>query len=215
MGEVVESRSKRVWPNLCLFFFSRKVVVLQKTEEEAFGFEIQVRGLTAIYGRDFLTSQAPFNRISLIGRRRWYFGDWNMNVWSCKSLNPNACLRRRGWKVTHQSNTPLMLVPWLKRRGDDFYSFSLSFPAFILSRVVCSHALHVIPASLPPARQADASHIRPQCLSRCACVMSPWSAPSPVVRTSFFEWFSEGEKNGQNVDLSVFAVTCLSATFWK
>lgn len=152
------------------FFFSRKVVVLQKTEEEAFGFEIQVRGLTAIYGRDFLTSQAPFNRISLIGRRRWYFGDWNMNVWSCKSLNPNACLRRRGWKVTHQSNTPLMLVPWLKRRGDDFYSFSLSFPAFILSRVVCSHALRVIPASLPPARQADASHIRPQCLSRCAHV---------------------------------------------
>lgn len=151
-------------------FFSRKVVVLQKTEEEAFGFEIQVRGLTAIYGRDFLTSQAPFNRISLIGRRRWYFGDWNMNVWSCKSLNPNACLRRRGWKVTHQSNTPLMLVPWLKRRGDDFYSFSLSFPAFILSRVVCSHALRVIPASLPPARQADASHIRPQCLSRCAHV---------------------------------------------
>lgn len=137
-----------------------------------------------------------------------------MNVWSCKSLNPNACLRRRGWKVTHQSNTPLMLVPWLERRGDDFYSFSLSFPAFILSRVVCSHALRVIPASLPPARQADASHIRPQCLSRCAHVALKRSL---TCRQDLILWmvFWREKKNGQNVDLSVFAVTCLSATFWK
>lgn len=158
-------------------------MVLQKKEEEAFGFEIQVRAL-AIYGRDFLTSQAPFNRISLIGHipvnRWWYFSDWNMNIWSCKSLNPNACLRRRGWKVTHQSNNPLMLVPWLKRRGDDgFFSF-LSFPVFILSRVVCSHASHVIPASL-----IFDLNISP------AVPMSPWSAPSPVVRTSSSKWFSE------------------------
>lgn len=35
------------------------MVVLQKKEEEAFGFEIQVRGLTAVRGRD-LTTLAPF-----------------------------------------------------------------------------------------------------------------------------------------------------------
>lgn len=31
--------------------FPRKVVVLEKKDEEAFGFEIQVRGLLTVYGR--------------------------------------------------------------------------------------------------------------------------------------------------------------------
>lgn len=41
---------------VCVFLYFRKVVVLQKKEEEAFGFEIQVRWLTATYGR---ISQPP------------------------------------------------------------------------------------------------------------------------------------------------------------
>lgn len=47
-------------------FCSRKVVVLEKKEEETFGFEIQVRGLVG--GGDLWISWVSFNRISLVPR---------------------------------------------------------------------------------------------------------------------------------------------------
>lgn len=161
------------------FFFlflrtSRKVVVLEKKEEETFGFEIQVRGLS---GR-FWASRVPFNRIPLISRisvnRWWYLSDWSMYILFCKSLNPSICLRWRGWKVTHQSNNLLMLVPWLVRRD----GFSLS--VCILSHVVYSHAPHVIPALLSPTQQARRfAHLTSISLwSLSPRLMSPWSVAS-------------------------------------
>lgn len=154
--------------------FSRKEVVLEKKEEETFGFEIQVRGLTAAYwwwggGRGFWTSRVPFNRISLIGQisgDRWILRDWNMYTLLCTSLNPCVCLLLRGWKVAHQSDNPLMLVPWLESREDVFFP-SIS----ILSCAVYSHASHVIPASLSGSRFAHLTSVS-------LWSLSPWSFPT-------------------------------------
>lgn len=112
-------------------------------------------------GGGFWTSRVTFNRISLIGQisvnRWWNLRDWNMHMLLCKSLNPCVCLRLRRWKVMHQSDNPLMLVPWLDSGEDGFFSPSIS----ISSCAVYSHASHVIPASLSGSHL----HIWPQYLS--------------------------------------------------
>lgn len=101
-----------------------------------------------------------------------------------------------------------MLVPWLQKRGDGvFFSPSVC----ILSRVVCSHASHVIPAPLPPARQADVSHIWPQYLpdlSRLAhgALKRCLTMSALVMQTPFFKYFpdmvkSQFESVYRNVDI--------------